>query len=375
MVPEDSPQVWADRKDLKETLDISFRTAAQRQRSVLIGMWGYLGAGKSHSLLYFKHLIDSQKLGFTIYSPIPKALNNFGDIYRQAFYRSLNFVQLATIMGNFYLAHSSMPDNDIIEIISTRITGNWLDMASALLGLGKATSGGGIASPFIQTLNSWFGGARLAKQELRTIRVSSNLVYDADFVKAAASLIRAITFKDGLSAGFPLVFWIVDDCHYLAEIKKSKRIYSNIQQGLRDVFDACPTNLCAVIAFAARQPSALADIVVEDLYSRITERIEVPPLSRTDCILFVKDLLNNIEFRSKQARGDFYPFTKESTEAVMDLLSSRAVDLTPRNLMKVLDLFAGKAEREIYPKTIDKDFIEDHADEAMETLGSMLAEG
>lgn len=213
VVPEDSPEVWADRAELRKSLEELFLSAPQRRRSSLIGMWGYLGAGKSHSLLYFRNLIHKAGLGIVLYSPIPKELRHFADIYRQAFFRSLNFVEFATKMGEFYLKHSNMHEFSIVDLIARKMTSNWLDMAQALFRLGKAVATGGPLNPLVNVLNTWLSGTRLPKSDLRTLGLSSNLTYDGDYVNAAASIIRSLTFVDSSMTAFPMVFWMIDDCH------------------------------------------------------------------------------------------------------------------------------------------------------------------
>lgn len=367
VVPEDSPTVWADRDELKENLEKLLITAKERQRSVMLGMWGYVGAGKSHTLLYFKNVFENQHKTFVVYSPIPKQIRSFADIYRQAFFRNLNFVQFANAAGSVYSKHSHMKDYELIEIFSRKITGNWLDMSQAMLKLGMAVASGGPLNPYISLINSWLGGVRLSKGDLRQLGLSANLTYDSDFVKAATTIIRMLTFSDAQSNGYPMVLWMVDDCHYLAELRRQSKTYVGIQQGLRDLFDACPNNLCVIFAFASGQASALEDLIITDLLSRIQDKVHVAPLNKNEALKFIKDLFLNKQFRSTNAKGDYYPFNPESARFLVDSLTGVA-DLTPRNLMKSLAFMVGKAEESIHPKIIEAAFVKDNLEGCKEIL-------
>lgn len=356
MVPLDSPTVWADREELKTNLEKLLDGAAERRRSMVLGMWGYVGAGKSHTLRYFKNLYETQKSAFAIYAPIPKQITGFADIYRQAFFGNLDFVRFASRVGQIYSDHYGMKEYEMVQMLASRITGNWLDMAQVLVRMGAAVAAGGPLNPYVQNVNSWLAGVRLSKSELRQLGLSANLVYDADFVKAAGSIVRTLAFSDDRTKPYSLVLWELDDCHFLAELKRKSKMYVGIQQGLRDLFDSCPQGLVIIIAFAARQASALEDLIIPDVLSRIQQRIPVPPLDNGEALAFVKGLLTNKQFRSSAAHGDYYPLDPKSARTLVELTLETA-DLTPRNLMKALAYLVDQAETEIFPKIIEDDYV------------------
>lgn len=367
VVPEDSPSIWADRHNLKQTLEKLLKNTIQRNRSVMLGMWGYVGAGKSHSLLFFKNILETNHQAFVIYSTMPKQIKSFSDVYKQAFFRNLDFIKFANTVGKVYQNNSQMTEYQLIEMFSKKITNNWLDMAIALLKLGKADVTGGALNPYISLINSWLSGMKLPKSDLRQLGLSANLTYDSDFVKAATSIIKIMSFSNEKSEKFPMIIWMIDDCHYLAELKRQYRTYAAIQQGLRDLFDLCPRNLCIIFAFAARQASALEELIIPDLLSRIQEKVHVSPLDKEEALTFIRDLFGNTRFRSQNAKGDYYPLTTESAAFLVDSVVSTA-DLTPRNLMKMLGFLVTKAEDEIYPKVIDIHFISQYMEQGKEVL-------
>lgn len=366
VVPEDSLTVWADRARLKRDLEKLFQDIAEHKRSVIVGMWGYVGAGKSHSLLYFKNVLGTKKDIFVIYSPMPKELKTFVDLYKQAFFGGLDFQKFAKIVGDFYLAHP-MHEYEFLELVSSKIAGHQPDIAQALVKLGKAAATGGPTNPLVSLIGSWFRGQRLLKSELRQIGLSANLMFDSDYVKAAAAVIKMITHADDKTSGHKMVAWMLDDCHHLAELT-SKKAWATTQQSLRQFFDSTPLGLCILLSFAARQASVFEDLVVPDLLSRVEEKVHVPPLKKEECMDFIKDLLTNPMFRSPNAgREHFYPFTPQSAQFLVNSLTD-FTELTPRTIMKAMGSLVRKAEHELYPNLIDKDFIERNLEELKKAL-------
>jgi hypothetical protein len=154
---------------------------------------------------------------------------------------------------------------------------------------------------------------------------------------------------------------MLDDCHYFAEVKKqSSRNFATIQQGIRDLFDLCADNLCLTLSFASGGFSMVKELLIEDLQSRISRMIQVPPLSIEESMEFICDLINHEKFRNDEHREDrYYPYTKDSIQLIIQLISKQ-MDLTPRNLMKQFDDLTSRAQNEIYPKKITPDFVKSY---------------
>lgn len=367
VVPEDSIAVWADRAHLKENLEELFRDVAEHKRSTIVGMWGYVGAGKSHTLLYFKNILEKRGEIFVIYSPMPKELKTFGDLYKQAFIGRLDFTKFAKITSDFYKTHP-MHEFDFLEFVSSKITEHSPDMTQALTKLGKAVATGGPMNPLVPLIGSWLRGQRLPRSELRQLGLSSNIKYDSDWIKAAAAIIKMITFADDKTRGHKMIVWMLDDCHYLAELM-GKKSRAAIQQSLRELFDSAREGFCMILSFASGQASVLEDLLVPDLLSRVGEKVDVPPLNKEECKVFIKDLFKNSLFRSPDAgRGEYYPFTSDSVRFLIDSITEFEA-LTPRNLMKCLELLVRRAEKDIYPDLIDRNFIKRNLHDVKEILG------
>jgi hypothetical protein len=363
VVPERSPDVWADRKRLYEDMSRAFRDTVEKKRSTAMCIWGYVGAGKSHSLLHFRWLFENEKKNIVVYSPLPKQMRRFADLYQQGFFNAINLISLSRVAADIWAklnpkAVDLTDEMKALETVNDEIANGWIDIANAILALGRSlTISKSLRDPMCLLSQAWLSGERLSKRELRILGVSANMTDDSDFAKAASSLIRMLTYTDKGCQGYASVIWMLDDCHYFAAIKQSQKNFAAIQQGLRDVFDSCPDNLCLALSFASSDVSKMKELLIEDLQSRVSHMIAAPPLSLQESFDFVVDLVSNDKFRSEQIKDDvYYPYTKESIKLAIESISKER-DLTPRNLMKHLDDLTTHAEREIYPKKITPDFV------------------
>jgi hypothetical protein len=367
VVPERSPDLWADRKKLFGEMDAAFHDTLEKKRSTFLCVWGYVGAGKSHSLLHFKSLFEKDRKNIVIYSPLPKEMRRFADLYQQGFCNVIDSIAFSRIAADIWTklnprAVDLADEMKALETVSNEITNGRIDIANVILTLGKTVViSRSIRDPMCLLSQAWLSGERLSKRELIGLGVSANLTDDSDFVRAASSIIRMLTYQNNGCQGYGSLIWMLDDCHYFAEIKKqSQKNIAAIQQGLRDMFDLCPDNLCLTLSFASGNSSIIKELLIEDLQSRVSRMIEVPPLTVEESFDFIFDLINNEKFRSENAKDDeYYPYTKESIKLIIQSISSEA-DLTPRNLMKYFDNLTSSAQKEIFPRKITPEFVKNH---------------
>jgi hypothetical protein len=101
------------------------------------------------------------------------------------------------------------------------------------------------------------------------------------------------------------------------------------------------------------------ELLIEDLQSRVSRVIQIPPLTLEESLEFISDLISNEKFRNEENVEDkYYPFTKESLKLTIQLISKQGDDLTPRNLMKYFDNLTSRAQDEIYPNKITTEFVQ-----------------
>ena len=214
---------------------------------------------------------------------------------------------------------------------------------------------GSMRDPLCLAAEAWLNGRKLSNRELRFLGASSNLTYDADFVRATTSLIRLFVQQQPRSRSF---FWFLDDCHFMAGWKPGQRKLLMIQQGIRDVFDGCPSKLGIVMAFASKESSHLNELLIGDILSRSSYRVEIPVLDEDDALQFAIDILNDPEVKNSVENPLSYPFTEKSLSEMVNLLSKKT-DLTPREIMKCLGRLVSDAQQKIYPEEIKPKFVTD----------------
>jgi hypothetical protein len=361
VVPDRAPQVWADRKKVHLAYERLIDDVARRQRSVIAVVWGEFGAGKSHSLLNIRWKAQSQLGCQVVYSPLPKQMRQFSDLYRQGFAGALNFFEVAKAAAELWkrVNPSGIDDRmemEAVEQVNKEISGGWTDFAQVISSLGRIVAlTGSMTDPIALTAVAWLKGQRLSTRDLRILGASSNLTYDADFVRAAVAIVRMFVYHSKDPHPF---FWLLDDCHFMAGMKPGQKGLALIQQGVRDVFDGCPTNFGLLMAFASKDSSHLDELLIGDIRSRTSHRIEIPILTPEESLEFIADLLGDPSVRVGDKSPSTYPFSKSALNRLVDLVSSK-VDLTPREIMKALDQLVSAAERTLYPKQIDEAFVSD----------------
>ncbi len=361
VVPESAPEIWADRKEVLEAYRKIIDEIVRRRRSLITIVWGEFGAGKSHSLLHVRWRLQSQLNCHVVYCPLPKQMRQFSDLYRQGFVGALNFYDVAKAAATLWKRVNpsgidARRELDSVERISKEICGGWSDFAQVISTLGRIVAlTGSTTDPQCLAATAWLRGQRLSTRDLRLLGASSNLTYDADFVRATIALVRLFVYQSIEQHPF---FWLLDDCHFMAGMKPGQKGLAQIQQGMRDVFDGCPTNFGLVMAFASKDSSHLEELLIGDIRSRTSYRIEIPILTREEAIEFITDLVNDSAVRLTNQGPSSFPFKPAAVDKFVDLLS-RTKDLTPREIMKAIDQLVALAEAKLYPKKIDELFVSD----------------
>ncbi len=360
-VPEATPELWADRKAVLQNLEAFASDVCDRDASVFGIVWGEFGAGKSHSLLHLRRKIRAETNGIVVYSPLPKQMSQFSDLYRQGFVSAMSFYEIAKSAAALWKRLNPSGIDERLEMDSVQetckiISDGWTDFAQVIHTLGRIIAlTGSLKDPLCLAAEAWLYGRRLTNRELRFLGASSNLTYDTDFVRATTSLIRLFMHQSTDSRPF---FWFLDDCHFMAGLKPGQKRLSIIQQGIRDVFDGCPSKLGLVMAFASKESSHLSELLIGDILSRSSYRIEIPVLNEEDALEFALGILGASSVIKGKGSSQSYPFTSEGLRESVDLLS-RKTDLTPRELMKCLGRLVSEAQLKIFPGEIDQRFVAD----------------
>ena len=365
VTPEKHPTIWADRRDLFDTLSITFENFADRKRSFIQPFWGYLGAGKTHTLWHFGFLYgDARKLTF-VYSKFPTQARNFFELYRDGFVPSFDFeafVRKCTCLWKKLLTDKT--EEEAFFWILNQIAHGSYDFAQIVYNLAKIwdiSPMKALRDPLFGLSRMWLQGAKLSKREMSAIGVTKDLTKDPNAILTIGGIVRLLTCKEAINEGLEAlpVVWVMDDCHVL--FARSSKEQELIQRGIRRVIDECPSNLLVIMSFATSDPEKIQTGLIEELKT-VTARslVEVPPLTKEDALLFITDLISHDDFRKLDTTNKFYPYEEESILGVINAITNKGIDLLPRNVIKCFEHLTDEAQKEqleiIDPKFVDKFF-------------------
>jgi hypothetical protein len=328
-------KIWAGRSEIKERLNDMFRRVQQRKPSTIYLLWGYFGAGKTHSLRYFQWKLTNDKKNPTLvgYHEFLVSAKRFIDIY-QRFIKEIDFREIERIARLVYEDFQQQYGEDAYQFFNKEISRYNDDFTNAVAALATGSEK--------STIRSWMRAEKVYLRDLKQINIEKRIERDEDVFDFFSCLVRLLTYKCGELPTYRCVIWMVDDFH---RIENLRRDYKNvISYGLNEIFDNCPERFCLVLAFTSRTVSAIKGFLSEALIERLplAPYVTVPAMSKKEAIEFVIDLLK--QFRPKEgAPDDCYPFSRETIDDVIDFTEKRGV-LLPRNVMLSFDLVLNEGE-------------------------------
>jgi hypothetical protein len=350
VTPEKHSAIWADRQDLFDILNDLFQNFAERKRSYVQPLWGYLGAGKTHAIWHFSYLLEKEQRLTFIYSKFPTQVRNFLELYQDGFVPSFDFEVF--IKNCSHLWNNLTQNKDEEEAffwILDQIAHKSYDFAQVVYNLAKMWSISpmkALRDPLFGSSRMWLQGAKLGRRDMSAIGVTNNIQNDSDAALALGGIIRLLTSQQSSEKGGVIspIVWIMDDSHVLfARPSKEQEL---IQRGIRRTVDECPTNLLILMSFATPDPEKISGGMIDDLKTVSAHSIiEVPPLSREEASIFVKDLINHENFKRHDVTDEFYPYTKEGLRSAIKEIVNKGVDLLPRNIIKCFEHLTDEAQK------------------------------
>lgn len=343
-------KIWAGRKEVKQTLTQMFRRVQQRDPSTIYLLWGYFGAGKTHSLRYFQWKLSNDKEypTFIGYHEFPASAKKFIEVY-QSFIGKINFQEVEYAAKLVYESFQQEYGSNAIASLNEKISGYNDDFTNAIIALvnGKEKA----------TVHRWMRAEKAYISELKKVDIKKRIENDEDVFGLFGSLVRLLTYKCGELPTFKCIIWMMDDFQKIEDLKEDHK--NAIRNGLNSLFNNCPERFCLVLSFTSRGVSAIKGLLSEALIERLplAPYVTVPPMSKEEAKDFVVDLLK--QFRSEDAPPDeYFPFSSQSLDDIIDFTANKG-PLLPRNVMRSFDAVLDKAEGLIKKKElkrIDSDF-------------------
>lgn len=337
-------KIWAGRSKIKQNLTEMFRRVQQRKPSTIYLLWGYFGAGKTHSLRHFQWKLSNDKKYPTIvgYHEFPASAKKFIDVYRR-FVKEINFREIERVARLVYEDFQQQYEDEAYESFNEQISHYNDDFTNAIVALSSGKEKA--------TIRSWMRAEKVYLRNLRKINVENRIEKDEDVFDLFSCLVHLLTHRSGEIPTSRCVIWMIDDFHTLEELKDD---YKNaIRHGLSSIFNNCPEHFCLVLAFTSRSISAIKGLFSQALMERLplAPYVTVPAMSKEEAKDFIIDLLR--QFRPKKTPDDYYPFSLEAINEIVEFTGKRRI-LLPRNVMLSFDVVLDKAEELIKRKQLKR---------------------
>ena len=340
LVPSGTVRVWAGYSELRETLlDI-----VESCRSDKVGLseftilHGDIGAGKSHALRYFRHWITEER-GAEFVAPVLyleslklAAKMDFVEIYRRAIGLLLDHIKETAEWLDLVI------DNSISEADRKReaefkkkkdelysdptVTPEFPALAGLLRGIGNNDR---------DAIDILCGSTR-KNLPLGEYHMTSVIDNDFDAIKCLGAYVNLCTrgapaLSEGEILGRNKAFYFfLDEIEMLQDFKPQEVL--SINQGIRDLVNACPENCCFLFGMTGdtRLIFAIFDKFVMRRMSR--EPVEIPPLDVDQAVRFLKDVLHS--YRSDESVPHEYPFR----EAALRRIAQETTEKTAAGLFR-----------------------------------------
>jgi len=361
VTPEKHAGIWADRRNLYDELNYLLTNFAERKRSFIQPLWGYLGAGKTHAIWHFGNLFQKKGKVKFIYSKFPIHAKNFYQLYTDGFIPSFDFREFAELSSKLWKRLIANKDEEeAFFFIREKIANRNDDFAQVIYNVAKMWSISPMKAsrdPIFILSRMWLQGAKLGRGHLNAIGVARNISNDSDAILALGGIVRLFTFEDDNENihGLPIV-WALDDSHVI--FARPSKQQEEIQRGIRRMIDECPTKLLILMSFATPDPEKIREGLIEELKTVASYSIiEIPPLTKDNALIFILDLINHEDFRRQDAPSKFYPYTEKSIKRIIERIVEKGIDLLPRNIIKCFEHLTDEAQKE-KREIIDIEFVD-----------------
>jgi hypothetical protein len=283
-------------------------------------MWADFGAGKTHTLYYIESMAN-QKGMFTTYVEWPKKTTTFVDVYRVI----ARHFPLPVLSSLFWSCCNNVGVDEVLTWASRENP----DFAAILDCLYENNN-----HPIIQ---DWLAAEPgVTRRELGEVKVRNP-------IKNSDDAIRALVILTGLVARskcYSKLLMMLDEFQRVDQLPP--RVRRDVNDGIHTLFNSCPEFLWILLSFSFGEPNNIKYLLTDEVISRADlERIQLPTMSDKQAIEFVVDLLR--AYRCKDMKDPFFPFTKESCQAILKQVGR----LTPRRIMKGFDLVLRRAKDEM----------------------------
>jgi hypothetical protein len=305
---------WAGRPAIKDSLQKLRRSMQRLPESTLDLMWANLGAGKTHTLLYFQRCCAIEKPSvISAFVEMPEQIGSFLDLYR----RLVGALPLERLAEAVVKAQSSAPDP-------------LYRAANVLLNGGTDER---------RIIAEWLLAGR---PTIRELKQCSGITARIEDDTAATDMMCAIcaAFAESQTR----LLFLVDEYQRVGVLRQQAR--DRVLSSLRTVFSRSPSYFSMILSVHSLVEQNALEFVPPELKTLIGRRptISLPAMDSDDAEAFVRGRFSC--FRpSGFTGGPTDPFSPDAVRAVIQFMSGEAdAPLSPRELLQAFGFIFGRAE-------------------------------
>lgn len=340
-------RIMADRERTKTDVEAVLRNLSRRPNSSAHILWAWYGAGKTHTLRHICYLCSCEHANMLpVYCEFPRSAKSFVDVYR-SFAAAIDLDRIC----DSYLEVVTSPVRDTFR---KRLQDEVPDLYNALQLIAMGEENG-------RSLGvRWLRAENLPVSELRRVGIHKRIELPEDAVRALTWLVSVVVGAAEVRGESSRVLWMIDEYQRVEACRPS--VVESINSCVHSVFNHNPVGFSLFLSFSGRPQRELPGWLSEELRDRIgIERpILLPPMSKDEGIVFVRELLSEFRPANNAPPGEYFPFEEEAVEHIVAAIETRN-ELKPRSIMQFFQAVLEEADplmQQGCMKSIDAAFAE-----------------
>lgn len=313
-----SSAIWAGRTKEKRQIHRIVRKMEITPTSNLRIIWANFGMGKTHTLLYMKHLCESGYSSLKpAYAVLPKRSKGFLDVYRAIVEGLLGLTLYEELqsLGRSWKRH----------LTRHPIFKEFPDIVHAIIGLESDDYKEASLSRQWMTATK---GLRIS--DIRSLGISQRISSPENGIAALTAIMRLLSWE---SSGYSKTIVMIDEFQRIGQL--SPKPTQEINASLHSLFNENPSGLELLLSFSFGRQDNVRFMLSDEILSRANpETISLDHLTVGEARKFVGDLISH--YHIKQRPNRFYPFSGDAVDAVLAEIE-KTKSITPRRIMHLFN--------------------------------------
>jgi len=375
--------VWAGCKRFKSDLEETIKFSLLTTPSKIVLIHGDWGTGKTHAMRYFSSEETLRILCNKIKIKMPFPINvslPMSDISRSLYLDIIKSIGIDTLES---ILKSILSKRREELLKKEKIYLNWINSFVNDIYLTRVFSELAFGKDKLKLSAERYLLLNPKSADLDALRVPTRIETFNDMLRTLSGIFNLISLPE--ESNYSRVILWIDEIENVKNL--SGRDLSFLRSFLRDLLDACPSNLLIFLNITLSPGEDVAEYLQylgDAVVARLFKRIQVPYLTDEEALEYVRELINNPVYRDPEDMGEiekrgnlYFPFDENAVRYVIEMLKSRKKTfLAPRWINHALSSALELASRdeillnkiEKFEQVISKDFIDKNKDKIVYPL-------